>query len=179
MTTGPIRGLLALSAALTLVLVGSRFLSGAMQPVAQLHPDADSLLQSAGWLAGRPDVLWLGYALGLLVIAIMGTGVWIGLRKHDAGTPLSRWIMIGFAAYALLFTCLTVSSAAYAGNPSGTAFFGGFPLPTALMLYGMWQLPLLSIGLYMVWFDRWVLTDEDLARFRKLVDEARRQGGAT
>ncbi len=173
------RVLLGLSAALVLVMLVSRWLPAAMQPTARLHPDAISVLQSTGGLAERPEAIWLGYGMGLLILALMATCVWIGLRKQDAGTPLSRLIMIGFVAYAVVFTAMTITYAAYTRSPSEAAFFGGFPPPTAWMLYGMWHFPLLLVVLYMVRFDRWVLTEQDLQRFRKLVEENRRQGGTT
>lgn len=45
------------------------------------------------------------------------------------------------------------------------------------MIYGMWLFPLVFVGLYMALFDRWVLTDQDLARFDDLVKENRQRGG--
>ena len=171
-----IRLLLGLSAVLMGVMGASRLLPAATHPTARLHPEAASLLQSTGGLADQPETLWLGYAIGLLILGLMAVCVWIGLRKQDAGTPLTRWMMIGFAGYALVFTGLTITYAQYAADPSGS-FFGGFPLPTAWMIYGMWFFPLLLVGLYMVMFDRWVLTEDDLARFQDLVDENRRQRG--
>ena len=170
-----IRLLLGLSAALTGVMGLSYLLPTATQPTARLHPDVPSLLQSTGGLADQPEVLWLGYIVGLLILAVMAVCVWIGLRKKETGTPLTRWMMVGFAGYALVFTGLTLTYAPYTGA-SEVPFFGGFPLPTAWMVYGMWFFPLILIGLYMVLFDRWVLTEEDQARFQKLVEENRRRG---
>ena len=172
-----IRLLLGLSAALMGVMVASRLLPTATQPMARPHPEAPSLLQSTGGLADQPEALWLGYAVGLLVLAVMAVCVWIGLRKKETGTPLTRWMMIGFAGYALVFTGLTLTYARYTGAPE-TPFFGGFPLPTAWMIYGMWFFPLILVGLYMLLFDRWVLTEADQTRFRELVEENRRQRGA-
>ena len=39
----------------------------------------------------------------------------------------------------------------------------------------MWLFPLLFVGLYMAMFDRWILTEDDRARFQDLVDENRRR----
>ncbi|MCH8961747.1 MAG: hypothetical protein IH820_10625 [Bacteroidetes bacterium] len=167
---------LALLVALLLIIGVSFLMPGATRPTAQVHPEAASLLQSTGSLAERPEVLGLGYVMGVLMIAIMAVAVWIGLRKRDGATPLNRWMMAAFAGYALVFTALVAAYASYTQGHE-TAFFGGFPAPTAWMIYGMWLFPLVFVGLYMALFDRWVLTDQDLARFDDLVKENRRRGG--
>ena len=169
------RLLLGVSAALVVVMGASLLLPGAAHPTARLHPEAASLLQSTGGLADQPETLWLGYAFGLLVLGLMAVCVWIGLRKKETGTPLTRWMMIGFGGYALVFTGLTLTYARYTGNAE-VPFFGGFPLPTAWMVYGIWFFPLILVGLYMAMFDRWVLTEDDQARFQALVEENRQRG---
>ncbi len=167
---------LALLVALLLIIGVSFLMPGATQPTAQVHPEAPSLLQSTGGLAERPATLWLGYVMGLLMVGIMAVAVWIGLRKRDGATPLNRWMMAAFAGYALVFTALVAAYASYTVSPEAV-FFAGFPAPTAWMIYGMWLFPLVFVGLYMALFDRWVLTDQDLARFDDLVKENRRRGG--
>ncbi len=167
---------LARVVALLLIIGVSFLMPGATQPTAQVHPGAGSLLLSSGSLAVRPEVLGLGYVMGVLMIAIMAVAVWIGLRKRDGATPLNRWMMAAFAGYALVFTALVAAYASYTGSPEAV-FFAGFPAPTAWMIYGMWLFPLVFVGLYMALFDRWVLTDQDLARFDDLVKENRRRRG--
>jgi len=176
MSRAVFRLLLGLLVALLLTLGVSLLMPASTQPTAQVHPVAPSLLQSTGGLAEHPATLWLGYVMGLLMIGIMAVAVWIGLRKRDRATPLNRWMRAAFVGYALVFTALTVTYASYTGDPE-TAFFGGFPAPTAWMIYGMWLFPLLFVGLYMALFDRWVLTEDDLARFQELVEAKRQQGG--
>ncbi len=171
-----VRLLLGLSAMLMVVMSASRLLPAATQPTARLHPDVPSLLQSTGGPTGQPEVIWLGYAVGLLILGVMAVCVWIGLRKKETGTPLSRRVMIGFGGFALIFTGLTITYARYTGA-ADVPFFGGFPLPTAWMIYGMWLFPLVFVGLYMALFDRWVLTEDDQARFQELLEENRRRGG--
>ena len=170
------RLLLGLLVALLLTIGVSFLMPASTQPTAQVHPEAPSLLQSTGGLAERPATLWLGYVMGLLMIGIMAVAVWIGLRKRDGATPLNRWMMAAFAGYALVFTALVAAYASYTGSPEAV-FFAGFPAPTAWMIYGMWLFPLVFVGLYMTLFDRWVLTDQDLARFDDLVKENRQRRG--
>ncbi len=135
------------------------------------------MLQSTGGIAAQSGALWVAFVMSLLILAMMATCVWIGLGKRGSGTPLSRRMMIGFGGYGIVFAALTATYARYAGDTE-VPFFGGFPLPTAWMIYGVWLFPILFVALYMTMFDRWVLTDDDLARFKQLVDENRRKRGS-
>ena len=57
---------------------------------------------------------------------------------------------------------------------AATPLIGSFPLPTAIMLYGLWAMPLVFVVLYVVKFDRWIVTEEDMTRFREIVESRRR-----
>ena len=47
------------------------------------------------------------------------------------------------------------------------------------MLYGIWLTPVAFCVLYVMRFDSWVMSEADLARFRKLVDQTERARGAS
>jgi hypothetical protein len=51
--------------------------------------------------------------------------------------------------------------------------FLGLPVATAWMIYGLGGFPLFFALLYMIHFDRWVLTPEDHQAFRDAVEESR------
>ena len=172
------RLLLALSFGLLLTLGVSFFVPAARQPTAMLHPEVPSLLHSTGGLSEQPETLWLGFAIGLLMIALMAVCVWIGLRREGKGTPLSRWMMIGFVGYGAVFTAMCAYYHLYTSGHA-VGFFGGFPAPTAWMIYGMWLFPLLFVALFLFQFDRWIFSEADLKRFQDLVREGpSKEGGA-
>lgn len=54
----------------------------------------------------------------------------------------------------------------------------GFPLPTALKLYGVGGVPLAFILLYIFWFDRLILTADDMVKLERIVQEKRQQSEA-
>ena len=55
----------------------------------------------------------------------------------------------------------------------GTALFLGFPAPTAWMLFALWPCPLIFTVYYVVGFDRWIATPEDLAELDRTLDRLR------
>ena len=52
-------------------------------------------------------------------------------------------------------------------------FLLGFPLPTAVMLYGIWGVPLIFVLFFVIRFDQWILKPEELERFETLLAEKR------
>ncbi|MCH7728167.1 MAG: hypothetical protein IH991_17070 [Planctomycetes bacterium] len=43
------------------------------------------------------------------------------------------------------------------------------------MLFGLWWVPFYFVVLYVVSFDRWIATPEDLEKFERLVAASRRR----
>ena len=53
---------------------------------------------------------------------------------------------------------------------------GGLPLPSALMVYGLAVTPLIFAVLYIMKFDTWILTPEDLQKFQSIMDRKKPTG---
>ena len=53
---------------------------------------------------------------------------------------------------------------------------GGLPLPSALMVYGLAGTPLIFAVLYIMQFDTWILTPEDLEQFQSILDSNKTTG---
>jgi hypothetical protein len=120
-------------------------------------------------------VLWLGWLIGALQIAFFMTCLELGLRRRvPEGEPKAPWrrsLWLGGAAFEAVWAALVAVYWRYASSGS-LEIWWGLPAPTAIMLYGVWLLPLVFCLFYVVHFDRWVMSEADLARFRKLVAEA-------
>ena len=69
---------------------------------------------------------------------------------------------------AFLFLWLFVVDQSYASAESVQLYFS-FPLPTTIMLFGISFFPIFFILIYMLTFDRWILTEQDIDTFRELV----------
>ena len=59
-----------------------------------------------------------------------------------------------------------------------TTAFIALPVPTAWFLYGFWPAQFLVVGLYVLLFDREIVTRRDLDRFREIVARHARSGGS-
>ena len=71
-------------------------------------------------------------------------------------------------AWFLVWALLVATYWDYASTDS-RALWLGLPIPTAIMLYGLWWVPGYFAVLYIVRFDRWVLSEGDLERFHQIV----------
>ena len=157
------------------------FFIGFLQPVAfesnvQAHhllPEdisASTLLQSKGGYGDKPGVIIMGYMILAMMLGIMCTAILMGMKKYGKPSPGQRWIIVGFILYGLVFLALTLSYWNYTqGNIA--SLWGGYPAPTAWMIYGVWLFPVLIVVLFIIKFDQWFLSADDLETFKHLLDE--------
>ena len=143
------------------------------------HPEYQTMRQ--GGNTDRHDsVLFWGWLYGTLSIVLFVGLMALGLRrggKLPAGS--GRALSWGLGLFVLVFTMLVLSYRAYAEPGAERALFGSFPEPTAWMLYALWPVPVVFVVLYMRYFDRWVMSDEDVAEFERLVARSRRDREAS
>ena len=151
------RFLFASASALLLIMGASFFVSPSDRPASQPHAVYTSLASAD---IGSQETLWLGYSMGLAILAVMAALVWLGVGKRGQLGALGRWLGIGFVCLGLIFTALVASYARY-GAGDQNSFFGGLPAPTAWMLYGLWLFPMLMILVCSFHFDRWYFTEDD------------------
>lgn len=140
------------------------------------HPDHASLLSGGDGAARGERVLDLAWVYGALAIAFFAVSFALALRRGREGLgPLRGPFWLAFALYQLAWLGLLLAYAAYMRAPAEAPFVLGFPLPTAIMLYVLWPLPVLFMGTYLYFFSRWVWTPEDEARAERLLAAARKQ----
>jgi len=123
-------------------------------------------------------VLPWGFLYGLLSIVLFVAVMALGLRRRGrlpAGSGRALWL--GLGVFAVVFTLLVLSYRAYVEPGADRALFGSFPRPSAWMLYGVWPVPLLFALLYMWNFDRWVISEDEVADFERLAAESKRERG--
>lgn len=158
-----------------LVLIGFLFLyPQASNPTAAPHPTHASLLKSQG--PYPPFASWVGVVFGLLLIAMMVLTMIVGLFREGKPSRLTTWILRFFAVYALVWVGIKFVDDAYVSG-SAMPFFGGFPLPTAMLVYGMGIIALVLIPFYYRFFTSDVHSDADQQRFEALLAENKKAGG--
>ena len=65
----------------------------------------------------------------------------------------------------------------YRQGVAGAPFVLGFPLPTTLLLFGMWPMAVVFSILYVVKFRSWVYSPQDQEVFENLKAEMNSKGG--
>jgi hypothetical protein len=142
----------------------------------QPHPLFETMMRG-GPEASRLDLWLAGTAFGALAISLFVALVAFGLRRDGPasgrGGRGSAALWIGWLLYLGVFLALSFSYRSYAIGGAADLVLG-FPRPTAWMLFGLWPAPLWFVLLYVLQFDRRVLTKEELRRFEDRVAERRR-----
>jgi hypothetical protein len=92
----------------------------------------------------------------------------IGNRRTPLSDQAKLSISIASGIYILVFVVLVFVNWSYVDSQSDF-FIGGFPLPTSIMLYGLTLVPLLFTLLYIIKFEAWILSKEDLEKFEAIL----------
>ena len=141
------------------------------------HAQMSTLLQGGDGLDRHGDLLFIGWLFGALVIALFFSLMLLGLRRSGREVSGKLTLGVSLTAYLAVFTALFLSYRSYARDAAaGDAvpeLVGSFPLPSAWMLYGVWVVPVIFIVLFIVRFDRWILSSSDLDEFHSLVANRR------
>ncbi len=165
--------ILAVLAALCAVVLVLAFLDERPDTLGVDHPNFETMRQGGG-TDRHDDVLFWGWLYGALSIVLFVALLALGLRRRGRLPAGGRaGLLVCLALFGAVFTLLVLSYRAYAEPGSERALFGSFPQPTAWMLYGLWPAPIVFALLYMRNFDRWVISEDDVAEFEKLVERSR------
>ncbi len=136
------------------------------------HPDFQTMVHSRTDL---PHLHWWwlgGFAWGTLIVGTLAATLLLATRPRGRTTPFTRITGLAMLLYWLCFALMMV-----AWRMGWTQHVLGFPLPTALMLYGLWGIPLLITWAHFRYYDRWVLRTDQLDRFREMVKRRRAMDG--
>ena len=137
------------------------------------HPLLETMERGGAGYARVEGVLELGWAFGLAQILLFVGLLALGARNRRGLRGIGPGLVIGGLVYALVWTALVLAYRSYALG-SDPALFLGFPVPTALLLFGLFPVPLIFLLLYVVGFERWIATPSDLAELERRLAELRR-----
>ena len=132
------------------------------------HPDYPTMEQGGCGLERHGPILWLGWIFGVLEILFFVAAMALAARKREDLRGLGKPLLWGAVAYLAVWTLQVVAYRGYMTDPD-PALFLAFPAPTAVMMYGLWGVPIIFMALYFFGFDRWILTDEDVEEFERLL----------
>jgi len=130
---------------------------------------SDTMYQSSLGTDRHTQVRWVGLAFALAQAIFFVVVLLLGTKQRG---PLVVLFGLGGLAYAAAFIALVLAESTYAQGDVQSIVLG-FPLPTAIMVYGVGGVPIFFSALYVLQFDRWVMRPEDLERVTKLAAERR------
>ncbi len=115
-------------------------------------------------------VIWLGWAFGILILFLIVFIISLGAARKSMLRGLGWPLVLIFALTMAAWTGIVLAYEGYITNPNQALLFG-FPLPTGLMIFVMTPLMVLINILFVTRFPKSILTEEDLEKYRQLLDE--------
>ncbi len=132
------------------------------------HPDFPNTMQQGGPGSERhQNVRWIGMVFGVLEAAFFVGCLLLGVKKQKRTVGIFLFLGSLYAATIVL----TVVTDHYYANGTMREIILGFPVPTALMVYGIGGMPLAFVLFYVVRFDDCIISPEDLQKFERLVQK--------
>jgi hypothetical protein len=167
----PTRLLFAVLAAIAALFLAFAVLPEGPTARAAPHPDYPAMLVGGDGSHGRA-VIALSWAFGALQVALFSVLVAMGAGRRALERGLLKPLVRGSIVYLFAWTFLV---AGYRGWLQGTSdpSLLGLPLPTAMLLFVIWPLPVFYVYLYVRHFKRFVFDEEDAAHLERLASEHR------
>jgi hypothetical protein len=155
--------LFAIACAIALVLSAAVWSGSEAPPQARPHPAYPSLLQGGDGAERSAPIAVHAALFGALQIAFFGACFALGMRRGSSLGPVARPLVLGLLVYEGVFALLLYGYARYLADPGAPLVFS-FPLPTAVLLYAFWPLPLWFAWIYLRHFDGWVVDEREIER---------------
>jgi hypothetical protein len=141
------------------------------------HPKFAGMQQSG--VDAEPDaaLLWIGWSFGALQIGFFAAMLALGARSRRGLRGLGLPLIAASLVYLAIWSALVLAYRSQT-NAEDPVLFLGFPAPTAWMLFALWPCPLIFTFYYVVGFDRWIATPEDLAELEQTLERLRAEPGS-
>jgi hypothetical protein len=137
--------------------------------------------QGGDGLERHGPILLGGWLFGCAIILCFGALIRFGAVRRPARKRLATLLSILTGLYLAAWSWLVW---AYRGSLEAAGLSGAgpdliltLPRPTAIMIFVFWPVSMLFGVVFVVGFDRWVLTEEQEAAFERLVASRASQTG--
>lgn len=137
------------------------------------HPLYSSMKHGGSGEARHADVLWSNWGFGVVAILVFATLIAIGASKGRSLRGLGPWLWLTTIGCVVAWSFLVLSYRDYMTEESHSLFLA-LPLPSAVMLYVLLPTTALFTLFYVVGFQRWILTEKDLATYESLLAARKR-----
>jgi len=133
------------------------------------HPRFPSMDHAGSAGARQGPAWWLGLSFGLLQLALIIGCLALPVKRLAA---IRTRLMLCGGVLAILFVLIAVTYRGYVGDAAPSLFLG-LPIPTAWFLYAFWPAQFLVVVLYVLAYDRSIVTSRDMTRFRAILAKRR------
>ncbi len=138
------------------------------------HPELASMRHGGSGLERHGGRLWAGWLFGTAMILMFVALIAFGARRH--ARDFRGWLIGGTALVLAAWTWVIAAYRGYLADPDPELYLA-LPAPTAIMAYVFLPLTLIFILCFVLGFKRWVLSDEDLEQYQRLIEARRREQG--
>jgi hypothetical protein len=166
-----------LAAAITLAaVIGIAFFIPELQgPQGVVHPEFDSM-RRASPAAGSSTVM-LGWFFGVVVTILVFLMFSLGVARRGSFRGIGWPLVLVLIATVISWTAVVVAYQGYVSNMDQSLLFG-WPLPTALLVFLMFPAMLLINIVFVIYFPKSIMTEEDLDKFERVIAELDADKGA-
>lgn len=134
------------------------------------HVHAQFTTMRQGGAPHSSAVIRLGWLFGIIVQILVFSLFSLGASRHNELRGLGKPFILIFTVTASVWTGIVVTYQGYINNPDQALLFG-FPLPTGLVVFVMPLAMLMVSVLFVLRFPKSILTEEDLEKYRQLLDD--------
>lgn len=102
------------------------------------------------------------------IFVMFGVLVYLGISEHRRTRQCKIWITAGTMGLLMVWWSIFGTYSEYLASGQPRIVFG-FPLPTAITVYGLWLAGFVFVIAYVIGFRSFVFTDEDEAAYHELL----------
>jgi len=136
------------------------------------HPEIAAMRQGGDGLARHGSILLPGWLLGCAIILCFSAVIHFGALRGHGREPLAALLKVATLLYLSCWSWLVWAYRASLADAAPDLILT-LPRPTAIMIFVFWPVSMLFNALFVIGFDRWVLTAEEDAAFQDLVERRR------
>lgn len=133
------------------------------------HPQIGSMLVGGESLARYAPIRTATWIFAVSMVCFFSSLLALASLKGTRSSKLNWILFAGLSVQMLAMVGMLVSYESYIDVPD-LRLYGGFPAPTAWMLYAFWPAPLLFVVYYVAAFDRWTFRPEDEQAFKEILE---------
>ncbi len=163
--------ILVLLLAILAVLIALFVQGGPDAATGMTHPRIPGMNVGSDGLARLGGLGWLMATLQTLVLLLIHALLALGVHERHRTPAFWGFVAIGAGLSLAVWWGMYLSYIAYLANGTGPLLFG-YPLSTALMLFGVFLAGSYFCGLYIWGFRRFIFPEEDEEAYEALRAEA-------